>query len=103
MANRILWAVAILEAFLILVAGCISVKAPEGPYVVAGDQAPQATPKERQQVEKMDKEALQDEVLRLTAQNDALQQKIEEQKREIKSLKNRVEDLEDQVEDLRKR
>jgi len=102
MAHRMLWVVAILEAFLILVAGCF---APSKPLVVIGDSGYESAPapKDRERVEKMDKEALQDEVLRLAAQNDALQQKIEEQKREIKTLKNRVEDLEDQVKDLRKR
>ena len=95
--------VAILEAFLILVAGCLKVDVPAGPYVVAGDRTPQASPKDRERVEKMDKEALQDEVLRLAAENDRLRQETESQKREIKTLKNRVEDLEDQVKDLRKR
>ena len=60
-------------------------------------------PKDRERVEKMDKQALQDEVLRLTAENDRLRQEVESRKREIKTLKNRVENLEDQVKDLRKR
>ena len=103
MARRILWAVAILEAFVLLVAGCVQVDVPEGPYVVAGESTPKASPKDREQVEKMDKAALQDEVLRLTAENDVLRQEMEKQKREIKTLKNRIDDLEDQVEDLQDR
>ena len=102
MAHRMLWMVAILEAFLILVAGCF---APSKPLVVIGDSGYSSAPapKDRERVEEMDKEALQDEVLRLTAENDTLQQENEKQKREIKTLKNRVEDLEDQVKDMRKR
>jgi len=103
MAHRMLWVVAILEAFLLLVAGCVNVKVPEGPYVVAGERETKTSPKDRERVEKMDKEALQDEVLRLAAENDRLRQEVDSQKREIKTLKNRVEDLEDQVKDLRKR
>ena len=102
MGRRILWAVAILEALLVLVAGCF---APSKPLVVIGDSGYQSSPapKDREQVEKMDKAALQDEVLRLTAENDALRQQVAEQKREIKTLKKRVETLEDQVKDLRDR
>jgi peptidoglycan hydrolase CwlO-like protein len=102
MGRRILWAVAILEALLVLVAGCF---APSKPLVVIGDSGYQSSPapKDREQVEKMDKAALQDEVLHLTAENDSLRQKVEEQKREIKILKNRIDNLEDQVEDLRDR
>jgi peptidoglycan hydrolase CwlO-like protein len=103
MARRILWAVAILEAFVLLVAGCVQVDVPEGPYVVAGERQAEASPKDRERVEGMDKAALQNEVLRLTAENDALRQEVEKQKREIKILKNRIDDLEDQVEDLRDR
>ncbi|HUX02423.1 MAG: hypothetical protein WBD63_11335 [Phycisphaerae bacterium] len=102
MAHRMLWVVAILEAFLILVAGCF---APSKPLVVIGDSGYESAPapKDREQVEKMDKTALQDEVLRLTAENDALGQETEKQKREIKTLKKRVETLEDQVKDLQDR
>ena len=102
MARRILWAVAILEAFLVLVAGCF---APSKPLVVIGDSGYKSAPapKDRERVEQMDKTALQDEVLRLTAENDALGQETEKQKREIKMLKKQVEDLKDKVEDLRDR
>ena len=94
MAHRMLWVVAILEAFLILVAGCF---APSKPLVVIGDSGYSSAPapKDRERVEKMDKEALQDEVLRLASENDRLRQEVESQKREIKTLKKRVEDLED--------
>ena len=102
MAHRMLWVVAILEAFLILVAGCF---APSKPLVVIGDSGYTSAPapKDREQVEKMDKTALQDEVLRLTAENDALRQEVEKQKREIKTLKKQVEDLKNKIEDLRGR
>ena len=102
MAHRMLWVVAILEAFLILVAGCF---APSEPLVVVGDSGYSSAPapKDREQVEKMDKEALQDEVLRLTAENDRLGQQVEEQKREIKTLKKRIDALEDRIEDLQDR
>ncbi len=102
MAHRMLWVVAILEAFLILVAGCF---APSKPLVVIGDSGYESAPapKDREQVEKMDKTALQDEVLRLTAENDALRQEVAGQKREIKTLKKQVEDLKDKIEDLQDR
>ena len=67
------------------------------------DYSSAAASKDSERVEKTDKDVLQDEVLRLTAENDRLRQETESQKREIKTLKNRVEDLEDQVKDLRKR
>ena len=102
MAHRLLWAVAILLATLALVAGCINVSVPKGPYVVAGEPRP-PSPQARQQVQAMDKPALENEVLRLAGENDALRQKLDEQKRENKSLKDRCERLEDQLKDMRKR
>jgi len=101
MAHRMLWVVAILEAFLILVAGCF---APSKPLVVIGDSGYSSAPapKDRERVEKMDKQALQDEVLRLAAENDRLRQETESQKREIKTLKGRIDNLEDKLENLRK-
>jgi len=102
MAHRVLWMVAILEVFLVLVAGCF---APSKPLVVIGDSGYSSAPapKDRERVEKMDKEALQDEVLHLTAENDRLRQETASQKREIKTLKKRVADLEEQIEKLRDR
>ena len=102
MAHRLLWAVAILLATLALVAGCINVSVPKGPYVVAGEPRP-PSPQARQQVQAMDKPALENEVLRLAGENDMLRQKVDEQKRENKMLKDRCDRLEDQIKDLRKR
>ena len=113
MARRILWAVAVLLAAAALTAGCFSVKVPEPPpggYVQIGTPSQPATSQDRDRVGRMDKKALEAEVLRLTAENDSLRQQVERQKRENKSLKqekaqleNRVEDLENQIKDAWKR
>ena len=107
MGHRIVWAAAVLVAFVALVAGCISVSAPKGPYVVAGEPR-QPTAAERSRVQTMDKSALENEVLRLAAENDGLRQDLEKQKRENKILKSerdrykdRVNDLEDKIKDMR--
>jgi peptidoglycan hydrolase CwlO-like protein len=102
MAHRLLWAVAIMLATLALVAGCVNVSVPKGPYVVAGQPRP-PSPQARQQVQAMDKQALENEVLRLVGENDSLRQKLDEQKRENKVLKDRGDRLEDQIKDMRKR
>jgi len=102
MAHRILWAVAILMAVAALVAGCINVSVPKGPYVVAGEPR-QPSPAERSRVQGLDKPALENEVLRLTGENDSLRYEVEKLKRENKSLKDRIDRLEDQIKDMRKR
>jgi len=102
MAHRLLWAVAIMLATLALVAGCVNVSVPKGPYIVAGEPRP-PSPQTRQQVLAMDKQALENEVLRLAGENDMLRQKYDEQKRENKALKDRCGRLEDQIKDLRER
>ena len=102
MAHRLLWAVAIVLATLALVAGCFNVSVPKGPYVVTGEPRP-PSPQARQQVQAMDKSALENEVLRLAGENDALRQKLDEQKRENKVLKDHCDRLEDQIKDMRNR
>jgi len=101
MAHRILWAVAILMAVAALVAGCFS---PKEPLVVigTGSSRPPSAQTQRQ-VQAMDKTALENEVLRLTGENDSLRYEVEKLKRENKSLKGRVDRLEDQIKDMRKR
>jgi len=110
MAHRLVWAAAVILAALALVAGCFSVDVPKGPYVTldGGSRAP--SPKDRERVGSMDKQALEDEVLRLGAENDSLRQQVEKLKREKKvlesekdRLEDRVKSLEDQVKDLRRR
>jgi len=103
MANRILWVVAVAMAAAALVAGCVSVKVPEGLYVVAGDSRPEPSVKDRERVENMDKAALEEEVLRLAAENDELRQEIGKLKREIKQLKKEKDRLEDRIDDLEDR
>jgi hypothetical protein len=100
MAHRLLWAVAILMAVMALVAGCVNLSVPKGPYVVAGEPRP-PSPQTQAQVQAMDRPTLERETLRLAAENDALRQKIDDLKRENKSLKDRCERLEDQVKELR--
>ncbi len=103
MANRILWVVAVAMAAAALVAGCVSVKVPEGPYVVAGDSPTEPSAKDRERVGDMDKAALEEEVLRLAAENDELRQKIGKLKREIKQLNEKKDRLEDRIDDLEDR
>jgi len=103
MAHRILWAVAILMAVAALVAGCFQVNVPEGPYVTVRDQPRQPSAAERSRVQGLDKPALENEVLRLTGENDSLRHEVEKLKRENKSLKDRVDRLENQIKDMRKR
>ena len=105
----ILWSVAVLMAAVALAAGCF---APSKPLLVIGnpayDSAP--APKDRDQVSKMDRRTLENEVLRLASENTRIRQEVDSLKRKNKlidkekdRLEDRVEDLEDQVKDLRKR
>jgi len=114
MANRILWVVAVAMAAAALVAGCVSVKVPEGPYVVAGDSPTEPPAEDRERVGDMDKAALEEEVLHLAAENDELRQEIGKLKREIEQLKKQKdreieqlkkekERLEDRIDDLEDR
>jgi len=103
MANRILWVVAVMMAAAALVAGCVSVKVPEGPYVVAGDSPTEPPAEDRERVGDMDKAALEEEVLRLAAENDELRQEIGKLKREIKQLNEKKDRLEDRIDDLEDR
>ncbi len=100
MARSILWVVAILMAAMALVAGCINVDVPDGPYVAVNDGARTATPRDRAAVGRMDRQALEDEVLRLAAENDRLRQEVAKVKREKKSLDDEKNRLEDRVENL---
>jgi len=106
----ILWTVATLMAAMALVAGCVNVDVPKGPYVVMDTGSAQTAPKDRSTVKGMSREALENEVLRLAAENTRLRREVESLKRKNKlidqekdRLEDRVEDLEDQVKDLRKR
>lgn len=110
MARGFLWAISALLAAAALVAGCVNVDVPRGPYVVAnGGQRP-ASPADENRVRAMDRPALEQETLRLTAENDYLRRQVEKLKRDNKELdnekdqlENRVERLEDQIKDMRKR
>jgi peptidoglycan hydrolase CwlO-like protein len=99
----LLWVVAGLVAAAALVAGCLQVSVPEGPYVVAGNAntAKIASPQEQQRVSTMDRKSLEDSVLRLTAQNDSLRTQVEELKRDNKLLKGERNRLKDDVDNLR--
>jgi len=90
------------------VAGCF--KEPLVVIGTGGTRAAQPSAAERSRVAGMDKEALENEVLRLAGENDSLRQEVEKLKRENKALKsekdalkNQVERLQDQMKDLRKR
>lgn len=109
MARGIVWTAAVLMAAIALVAGCVNVDVHKSPYVVAGSHR-QPTHQERQRVATMDRNGLEDEVFRLTAENDSLRMKIEDLNRENKDLKgerNRLKDevevLQDQIQEMRKR
>jgi FtsZ-binding cell division protein ZapB len=100
-------------AAIMLVAGCFQVNVPDvpdGPYVNLGGQPRQPTAAERTKVHGMDKQAMEDEVLRLTGENDGLRLENEKLKRDNKMLKaerdhykDTAENLQDQIKDLRKR
>jgi hypothetical protein len=98
MAHRILWAVAGLLAALALVAGCVNVQVPKGPYVVAGTGQPSQASRDR--VHAMDRQALENEVLRLAAENDSLRQNYEKVKREKRQAEDERDRYHDQVERL---
>lgn len=103
MADRLLWLVAVLMGALALVAGCIKVNVPEGPYVTIGERSQPPSPQDQGRVHAMDKQALEAEVLRLAAENDGLRQECERLKRENKLLKKENEQFKDQIKDMRKR
>ena len=109
MARGIVWTAAVLMAAIALVAGCVNVDVHKSPYVVAGSPR-QPTPQERQRVATLDRKGLEDEVLRLMAENDSLRMQREDLNRENKDLKgernrlkDKVEDLQDERQEMRKR
>ena len=107
MPHRVLWVVAILVAAVALVAGCFAPSKPLVQIDTGYQHQPSAADQER--VGKMDQGQLQNEVLRLTAENDRLRQdnaKLDRDnkklKAEKKSLEGQVGDLKDQIKDLKK-
>jgi predicted RNase H-like nuclease (RuvC/YqgF family) len=104
----ILWASAILVAAAALVAGCVKVDVPEGPYVTTGSGSSSASrttypSADRGKVDAMSRAELENEVLRLTAENDRLRQEIGDLKRRNKVLDREKDRLEDRVDDLEDR
>jgi len=101
----ILWSSAILVAAAALVAGCVNVDVPEGPYVNLGDSSASRAPSkaDRGRVEGMSRAELETEVLRLTAENDRLRQEVAELKRKNSRLDAEKDRVEDRVEDLEDR
>jgi hypothetical protein len=103
--HRILWVVAIAMVATALVAGCMNLNVPEGPYIVAGNKTVgKPSPATQARLDSMDRKELENEILRLSADNDNLRAQVENQKRENKLIKgdrdryeDRVKDLEDQV------
>ena len=100
----ILWTSAIVVAAAALVAGCMNVDVPEGPYVTldrsSGSSAPPQA--DRARVEGMSESELEREVLRLTAENNRLRREVGDLKRRNKQLdaeKDRLEDRLDALED----
>jgi flagellar motility protein MotE (MotC chaperone) len=101
----ILWASALLVAAAALVAGCVNVDVPEGPYVNLGrssESSKAPSPADRGKVDAMSRAELENEVLRLTAENDRLRRDVADLKRKNKQLdaeKDRLEDRVDALED----
>jgi peptidoglycan hydrolase CwlO-like protein len=117
MADKILWVVAILMGTLALVAGCVNVNTPKGPYATINTGGPAVAPEDVNRVRTMDRQALEAEDLRLQAEVQKLRQTVDKLKNEVKNAERerdqykdrvgRLEDqigrLEDQIKDLRKR
>ena len=102
MAHRLLWLVAIVMAATALVAGCLSVNVPEGPYVVAGNTTVgKPSPATQQRLDSMDRKALENEVLRLTAENDGLRIQNDNLTREMKLIRGDRDRYKAEVERLR--
>ncbi|MEA3368268.1 MAG: hypothetical protein U9R68_09170 [Planctomycetota bacterium] len=100
----ILWSSAILVATAALVAGCMSVDVPDGPYVNLGGFSRSSAPSkaDRARVDAMSRAELENEVLRLTVENDRLRRDVADLKRKNKQLdaeKDRLEDRVDALED----
>jgi len=110
MERTILWVIAIVMATAALVAGCINVSVPKGPYMAVGPGPNPPTPEDINRVRAMDRAALEAEDLRLASDNENLRSIVERQKRDIKDLKgereqlkDRIDRLESQVKELQKR
>ena len=110
MERRILWVVSMLMAAAALVAGCINVDVPKGPYVMMDSGPRPVSPADQHRVRGMDKSALEEEALRLTGENDSFRLQNDKLKRENKELKaerdrykDLVETLQDQMKSTRKR
>jgi|WetSurMetagenome_2_1015567.scaffolds.fasta_scaffold42968_4 hypothetical protein len=102
MAHRLLWVVAIAMAATALVAGCLNVSVPEGPYVVAGNTTVgKPSPATQARFDSMDRKALENEILRLSADNDNLRIQNENLKREVKVIKGERDRYKDENDNLR--
>jgi hypothetical protein len=103
----ILWASAILVAMVALVAGCVKVDVPEGPYVNLGGSSGSSSPRttstaDRSKVNAMSRTELENEVLRLVAENDRLRREVadlQRRNRQLDAEKDRLEDRVDALED----
>ncbi len=103
MEHRLLWAVAVILGAAALVAGCLNVNVPEGPYVVAGNTSVggASSAAERQRLDTMDRKGLENEVLRLTGENDALRMQNDNLKRENKLVTGERDRYKDDADNLR--
>jgi len=105
----ILWSSAILVAAVALVAGCVNVpKLPEGPYVTVGESSGSSSSRtpstaDRGKVAAMSRAELENEVLRLAADNNHLQREVADLKRKNKQIDAEKDRLEDRVDDLEDR
>lgn len=106
----ILWSSAILMAAVALVAGCVNVDVPEGPYVNLGDSSGSSSSRtttassaDRSTVGAMSRSELENEVLRLAAENDRLRRQVADLQRKNKQLDAEKDRLEDRVDDLEDR
>jgi len=106
----ILWSSAILVAAVALVAGCVNVpKLPEGPYVTVGESSGSSSSRtttstaDRSKVTAMSRAELENEVLRLAADNNQLQREVADLKRKNKQIDAEKDRLEDRVDDLEDR
>lgn len=96
----ILWLSAVLVAAVALVAGCVNVDVPDGPYVNLGSSSSRTTTPsstDRSRVSAMSRAELENEALRLAAENDRLRREVDDLKRKNKQLDAEKDRLEDRV------
>jgi hypothetical protein len=98
-AHRMLWVVAITMAAAALVAGCVNVNVPKGPYATVNSTRP-ISAQDRARAAQMDRKELEEAYLRAAADNDALHVQVDDLKRQNKQLKGERDNYKDEAERL---